>query len=242
MKNDKFLSTSERGTFIYFRGKGMKNVILSKRRIRRLAWWLNRIIRRKREVRRVAVSMEYEISECRFMIREQAFVPAETELCDVVVLRPKIAELRMEVHPGDQLQPETYRVLFGKIFYGDREYFSDLEVFTLAPLLNDGENVLQCRDISRLESVTLAQCKFRTATGEIMAFHGPEAIRMIGEMRRTLLAGSEIISAKFHIRINALKHAQTLKIKLGNRAEFPFCCEKIIEAWLTERGFKHESK
>ena len=142
----------------------------------------------------------------------------------------------------DQLQPEIYRILFGKMFYGDREYFSDLAVFTLDPLLNDGENALQCRDISGLEDVMLVQCKFRTVAGEIMALHGLDAIHMIGEVKQTILAGGEMISAKFRFRIKTMKKAQTLKIKLGNRAEFPLRYEKAVETWLMARGFKHGSR
>jgi len=243
MKNDKTFSSSERGSFIYFRGKANgKNAVLSKRRIRQLAWWLNLILRRRRETERIDLSMEYEIFEHRFTIRESSLISADAAPIDQVLLRPKIGELRTVVSTRDCLRPETYRILFGKILYGDREYFSDLDVFTLNPLLNDGENALRCRDIPGLEDVILVQCKFRSASGELLALHGPDAIRMIGEMKRSLLAGSEIVSAKFRFRINALKNAQTLKIKLGNRAEFPFCCEKIIEAWLTERGFKHGNK
>lgn len=243
MKNDKTFLASERGSFVYFRGEsGGKNAMLSKRRIRQVAWWLNRILRRRRGIRRVELTMEYEISEYRFTIRESALIPADAELCEQVLLRPKIGELRTVVSSHDRLRSETYRLLFGKMFYGNREYFSDLEIFTLEPLLKDGKNSLQCRNIPGMEEVVLVQCKFRSTSGEILALHGPDIIGMIGDMKRSLLSGSEIISAKFRFRINALKNAQTLKIKLGNRAEFPYCCEKIIEAWLTERGFKHGSK
>ena len=242
MKNDSFTTSSDRGSFVYFRGKGIGAVVLSKRRTRQLTWWLNRILRRRHVVQRVDVTMEYEISEYRFTIREQAFIPADFEHCDLVLLRPKIAELRSTVNSRDQLQPEIYRILFGKMFYGDREFFSNLAVFTLNPLLKNGEDALRCRDISGLEEVMLVQCKFRTVAGEIMVLHGPDAIHMIGEMKQMILAGCEMISAKFRFRITALKKAQILKIKLGNRAEFPYCCEKIIEAWLTARGFKHGGK
>jgi len=242
MKNDSFTTSSDRGSFVYFRGKGIGAVVLSKRRTRQLTWWLNRILRRRHVVQRVDVTMEYEISEYRFTIREQAFIPADFEHCDLVLLRPKIAELRSTVNSRDQLQPEIYRILFGKMFYGDREYFSDLAVFTLDPLLNDGENALQCRDISGLEDVMLVQCKFRTVAGEIMALHGLDAIHMIGEVKQTILAGGEMISAKFRFRIKTMKKAQTLKIKLGNRAEFPLRYEKAVETWLMARGFKHGSR
>jgi len=242
MKNDNVQPFSKREKFIYWCGQVGKNVILSKRRIRQLAWWLNRILRRRHDVQRVDVAMEYEFSEYRFTIRELAFIPTDSEHCDLVLLRPKIAELRSMVNSRDPLQPEVYRILFGKMFYGDREYFANLAIFTLNPLLQDGEDALQCRDVAGLEEVMLVQCKFRATAGEIMAFHGPDAIRMIGEMKQTILAGCEMISAKFRFRIKTMKKAQTLKIKLGNRAEFPYCCEKIIEAWLTARGFKHGSR
>jgi len=243
MKTDNFMTSSKRGLFVYFRGKpGAGNVILSKRRIRQLALWLNRILRRRRGIRRVDLTMEYEISEYRFMVMEQAFVPSDAEHCSLAVLRPKIQELRTMVHPRDQLRPETYRILYGKILYSDRGYFSDLDVFTLEPLLNDGENALQCRDIAGLEEVILTQCKFRTVAGEILALYGSDAIHMIGEMKQTLLANSELFSAKFRFRINTMKKAQTLKIKLGNRAEFPLRYEKAVETWLMARGFKHGSR
>jgi len=186
--------------------------------------------------------MEYEISEYRFMIRELSLIPGDAEQCDLVLLRPQIPELRAEGYFLDRLRLEAYRVLFGKIFYDDREYFSEQAVFSLTPLLNDDEEALQCRDIAGLEEVKLVQCKFRTATGETMALHGQDTIRLIQKMKQTLLVGSEIISAKFRVRIKTMGKEQILKIKRGNRAEFPYRWEKIIEAWLMARGFKHGCK
>ena len=154
----------------------------------------------------------------------------------------KIAELRSTVHSRDPRQTEVYRILFGKVFYGQRDYFSDAAVFTLKPLLDQGESALLCRDVAGLCEVKLVQCKFRIAGGEILVIGGPETIHLLGGMKQEILTGCEMISAKFRIRVTAIKKEQTLRIKLGNRAEFPLRYEKAIETWLTARGFKHGNR
>ena len=122
------------------------------------------------------------------------------ERFDIAVLRPKISEIRLAIYRKAPWIVQAYRTMFGYVFYGDRDFFSGDDVFTLEPLLKDGKKALECKEITGMESVTLIQCKFATTKGEIAAIHGDLAIQVIKGFKLELLENAKIISAKFRIR------------------------------------------
>jgi hypothetical protein len=138
---------------------------------------------------------------------------------------------------------EAYRTSFGLVFYGDREFFSGKDVFTLEPLLADGEYALVCNDIWGLDKVVPIQCKFQTGKGEIVAIHGNLVIQIVRGLKLSILTDGRIVSAKFKVKFTDSKAERMVTIKDGNLAEFKYDDDgRKIEEWLIKRGFKHEQR
>jgi hypothetical protein len=245
-------------SFVYFYGESIekKEMAPPSRNLRqKLARLLNRIFQRKRRGRTVRIVVLEEPDEYCFLLRkgepltrDSSITPEGETNCiyyrperfDIAVLRPKIAEIRLAIYRKAPWIIEAYRTMFGYVFYGDREYFSGDDVFTLEPLIKDGERALECKEIAGMESVTLVQCKFATAKGEIAAIHGELAIQVIKGFKLELLENTKIISAKFRVKFTDSKTERMVTIKAGNLAEFKYDDDgRKIEEWLTRRGFKH---
>ena len=245
-------------SFIYFRG------LLVPRRyfvppkpslLRRLTRSLNKVFQRKKRGRNIKVTVLDESEEYQFMIRKgepysrdsaikengsSGSIYYRPERFDLVVLRPKIAELRLAIHRKAPWLIEAYRTLFGYVFYGEKEYFSREDVFTLNPLLSEGADTLVCRDVPGIDEVTIVQLKFRTQHGEIYAFHGPGGLGMLKNLKNDVLTNGEIVSAKFKVRLASSTADRMVTVKDGNMAEFKYDADgEIIEKWLIKRKFKN---
>jgi hypothetical protein len=245
-------------SFVYFYGEsiGKPQMAPPSRNLRqKLARLLNRIFQRKRRGRTVRIVVFEEPGEYCFMLRkgepltrDSSITPeGETnniyyrpERFDIAVLRPKIAEIRLAIYRKAPWIVEAYRTMFGYVFYGDREYFSGDDVFTLEPLMTKGANALSCKEVDGMESVTLVQCKFATAKKEIAAIHGDLAMKIVGGLKLELLENAKIISAKFRVKFTDSRAERIVKIKAGNMAEFKYDDDgRKIEKWLIEKGFKN---
>lgn len=224
----------------------------------RLSRLLNRIFQRRRRGRTVRIVIFEEPEEYNVLVRkgepltrDSSITPeGKTEsVCyrperfDIVLLRPKISELRLTIYRKAPWIVDAYRTLFGHVFYDDKEYFSGDKVFTLEPLLSKGEKALSCREVTGLESIAMVQCKFETPSNDLVVIHGENAIRVLKEIRRKFLLRGKIVSAKFRVKFTASSKMRMVTIKEGNQAEFKFDDDgKLIEAWLAAKGFKHERK
>jgi hypothetical protein len=245
-------------SFVYFYGEsiGKPQMASPSRNLRqKLARLLNRIFSRKRRGRTVRIVVFEEPDEYCFLLRkgepltrDSSITPEGDTDCiyyrperfDIAVLRPKVSEIRLTIYRKAPWIVEAYRTMFGYVFYGDREFFSGKDVFTLEPLMKDGEKALECKEVAGMESVTLVQCKFATVKGEIAAIHGELAIQVIKGFKLELLGNAKIISAKFRIKFTDSQAERMVKIKAGNLAEFKYDDDgRRIEEWLTKRGFKH---
>ncbi|MDD5697389.1 MAG: hypothetical protein PHH77_02125 [Victivallaceae bacterium] len=248
-------------SFIYFYGESIKKQQMAppSRNLRqKLARLLNRIFQRKRRGRTIRIVVFEEPDEYCFLLRkgepltrDSSITPEgktnniyyRPERFDIVILRPKISEIRLAIYRKAPWIVEAYRSIFGYVFYGDREFFSGDDVFTLEPLVKDSEKALECKEIEGMESVTLVQCKFATAKGEIAAIHGDLAMQVISGLKLKLLENAKIISAKFRVKFTDSKAVRMVKIKAGNLAEFKYDDDgRKIEEWLIKRGFKHEQR
>ena len=246
-------------SFVYFYGMAIaeRGFHPPTRHLRqRLTRLLNRIFQRRRRGRTVRLVIFEEPEEYNVLVRkgepltrDSSITPdGNTEsVCyrperfDIVLLRPKISELRLTIYRKAPWIIEAYRTLFGHVFYDDREYFSGDKVFTLEPLLTQGEAALQCDQIAGMESVMLVQCKFASAKGEMLVIQGDLGIRVVKGLNLTLLEDGRIISAKFKVKFTDSKMARMVTVKAGNQAEFKYDDDgRRIEQWLVARGFKHE--
>jgi hypothetical protein len=244
--------------FVYFRGESIekKEMLLPTKHLKqKLTRLLNRIFNRKRRGRTIRIVVFEEPDEYCFLLRKGEPLTRDSSITpdgktnniyyrperfDIVVLRPKIAELRLAVYHKAPWLVEAYRTLFGLVFYGDREFFSGKDVFTLEPLLTDGEYALVCDDIPGLDKVVPVQCKFQTGKSEIVAIHGNLVIQVVRGLKLSILGDGRIISAKFKVKFTDSRAERMVTVKDGNLAEFKYDDDgRKIEEWLTLREFKN---
>jgi hypothetical protein len=245
-------------SFVYFYGESIekKEMSLPSRNLRqKLSRLLNRIFSRKRRGRTIRIVVFEEPDEYCFLLRkgepltrDSSITPEGETNCiyyrperfDIAVLRPKVSEIRLAIYRKAPWIVEAYRTMFGYVFYGDREFFSGDDVFTLEPLVTKGAKALSCKEIDGMESVTLVQCKFATAKKEIAAVHGDLAMKIVGGLKLELLEGAKIVSAKFRVKFTDSKAERMVTVKAGNMAEFKYDDDgRKIEKWLIAKGFKH---
>ena len=243
-------------SFAYFRG--CADCVIARpcpQQLNKLTRFLNEIFQRKRRGRSAKVTMFEESGEYQFIIRKGEPFSRDGAICpdghtecvyyrperfDMATLRPKNAELRLAVCKKASWLIKAYRTLFGYVFYGDRDYFSDTAIFTLSPLRENGTAALSCRDIPGMAEVKLTQCKLKTDDGETIAVHGEHALQLLNATDMKFLQG-KIQSAKFRVRFANAETERMVSIKTGNLAEFKFDDDgRLIEQWLTARGFKNE--
>ena len=245
-------------SFTYFKGIFEQKkyfVPLREPLIRKLTRTLNCVFQAKRRGRNVMVNViDAADDEYHFMIRkgeplkrdssikpdgetEQVFY--RPERFDLVVLRPKIDEIRMAIHRKTAWIVDAYRTMFGYAFYGEREYFLDKDIFTLEPLMTEGTTALSCKDIQGMEEVSLEECKVENVEGGLHIMRGKGIFKWLVQFH---LAddGSQVISAKFKVRFSHSKNERMVTVKSGNEVEFKFDDDGVlIEQWLVKRKFKN---
>jgi hypothetical protein len=248
-------------SFIYFQSVDLPCKIIkeaSPGMLKKLTNLLNKIFQHKRRGKTAKVSMFGELGEFWFVIRKgeplsrdgailqnghTECVYYRPERFDQAVLYPEIAELRLAIHKKAPWIVEAYRTLFGWVFYKDKEYFSNTEIFTLSPLYSNDSDTLSCRDVEGIAEVTLAQCQIKTDDGNIITVHGKNALSALKKDAMPHLPQYEILSAKFKIRFLNSKKERMLTIKSKNTAEFKYDSDgRVIEKWLIARGFKIKRK
>jgi hypothetical protein len=222
--------------------------------LKKLTNLLNKIFQRKRRGKTAKVRMFGEPDEFWFIIRkgepltrdgailqtgETECIYYRPERFDQAVLYPGIAELRLAIYKKAPWIVEAYRTLFGWVFYKNKEYFSNTEIFTLSPLYENDHDILSCRDVEGIAEVTLAQCQIKTDDGNIISVHGKNALSALKKDAMPHLPSYDIQSAKFKIKFLNSKRERMLAIKSKNIIEFKYDEEgRIIEKWLRARGFK----
>ena len=243
-------------SFIYYRGIFVPRryfVPPRKPLIRKLTRALNCVFQRKRRGRNLVITVHEEDDEYQFMIRkgeplardssikpdgetEQVFY--RPERFDLVVLRPEIDEIRLAIYRKTNWIVEAYRTMFGYVFYGEREYFSNEDIFTLEPLMIEGSLALSCRDISGMEEVSLEECKLENAQGGLHIMRGKGIFKWLDQFY-LVNGGSQVLSAKFKVRFSRSKTERMVTVKSGNEIEFKFDNDGVlIEQWLVKRKFK----
>ena len=63
----------------------------------------------------------------------------------------------MGVHANTKGETKLYLSCFGRLVFGDAEYFPPADKFSLDPLIEDGAKSLLCEDVEGLEKIRLVE-------------------------------------------------------------------------------------
>lgn len=160
------------------------------------------------------------------------------EKYDVINYVPARNELN--IHAQTKGEKQLYRQEIGRHLFGDPERFPGTAKYTLAPLMDDGEESLACDDIDGIESITLSEVRlfFGGAEPEIVTRRAKN-----GDLFAVLRArGSELpklpFQASFRVKFQGAKNPRTVAIRGQNTATYQReADEDVVSRWLDARGF-----
>jgi hypothetical protein len=167
-------------------------------------------------------------------IRNLHFRPAGK---DVVVFRR--SDHVLQCNSSIKRAIPIYQRVLGILLFDDPNYFSDDEIFTLAPLEDLGEDALSWGDIDEIESIVFT--KYRVDLGAQNAYETFEADDIIAYLRtcgKPLVIRGRLVDATFKIKFRGTKAWRTVKLYAGNAA----CYTRdgnaaAAERWLMLRRF-----
>lgn len=167
-------------------------------------------------------------------IRNLHFRPAGK---DIVVLRK--AEHVLQCNSSIKRAIPIYRRVFGILLFDVPDYFSDDEIFALAPLEDLGEDALSWGDIDEIESIVFT--KYRVDLGTQNAYKTFEADIIITYLRncgKSLVIRGRLVDATFKIKFRGTKAWRTVKLYAGNAACYTRDSNVFAaERWLMLRRF-----
>jgi hypothetical protein len=132
-----------------------------------------------------------------------------------------------------------YQRVFGILLFDDPEYFSDSNVFTLAPLEELGEDALSWGDIDDIEGILFTQYRVdRGGRNAYAIFGADDIIEDLRERGEALTIQGRLIDATFKIKFRGTRAWRTVKLYAGNAA----CYTRdgnadTAEQWLMLRQF-----
>lgn len=157
---------------------------------------------------------------------------------DVLVYNSALGELR--INCCGVRERNEFREAFGVHLFGDDRIFSGDAKYTLAPIVNDGENCLTCADIPGFDSVTLKEVEF--------FYRGKPSQRVIRKSEdifALVKAGyfkwpevDVLTRVVFEVAFTGAKKTRRVTIAGANRAMYGRDDDSVlVEQWLKARKF-----
>jgi hypothetical protein len=157
---------------------------------------------------------------------------------DVVVYHPGIGELR--INARSPREKKFYQRQFGRLLFGDENFFPGASKYTLEPLRFDGEMSVVCSDVDGMESVTLreVQWSWGGTNHEAESFRADDvfAVRRMSDWQVPQTAW--ISRAVFQIKFADSRVPRSVTIRPSNIALYTRDSDAaLVEEWLEKRGF-----
>ena len=132
-----------------------------------------------------------------------------------------------------------YRESIGDVLFGDKDYFGEGEIFTLAPIRVHGADCLVSSDIDGIERVRLREV-MRILPGRIPITEITRASDLFAALEdhaETKFKYGNIISAKFGVLLRGARQERVVSVSKGSARYDRDTDAPAVEAWLDARGF-----
>lgn len=162
---------------------------------------------------------------------------------DVLIYDTSIDELG--VHAKTKGETKLYLSCFGRLVFGDEEYFPPADKFSLDPLIEDGANSLLCEDVEGLEAIRLVEYRryWGGANKEIEIRKASDIFAALAARGQQLGSKGRLVSAAFKVKFNDSPKERSVTIRPTGSATYERNEDsELIEAWLANRGFIVEPK
>ncbi|MCW5713451.1 MAG: hypothetical protein KIT43_02890 [Bauldia sp.] len=145
----------------------------------------------------------------------------------------------LAVHSGSKRKIALYLKAVGRGIFGDASYFTRGDIFTLAPLVDDGSASMNCQDIPGLERIRLVEV--HRSWGGV---HQEVEIRKANDIfaslaaRNATLEYGKLTSAVMRVQFTASERERSVTIRLPSSARYERNDDsELIGRWLARRGF-----
>lgn len=132
-----------------------------------------------------------------------------------------------------------YRENIGLVLFGDVDYFGEGEIFTLAPIRDDGADCLVCGDIEGIDRVRLREV-VRVLPGRVPITEitrASDLFAALGDQAEAKFKYGTIIAAKFGVLFRGARQERVVNLSKGSARYDRDTDAPAVEAWLDARNF-----
>lgn len=132
-----------------------------------------------------------------------------------------------------------YRESIGLVLFGDKDYFGEGEIFTLAPIRDDGADCLVSSDIDGIDRVRLRDV-VRVLPGRIPITEitrASDLFAALGDHAVAKFKYGKLIAAKFGVLFSGARQERVVSVSKGSARYDRDTDAAAVEAWFEARGF-----
>ena len=132
-----------------------------------------------------------------------------------------------------------YQEVLGETLFGKKSYFGEGNIFTLAPIRNDGPKIQECGDIDGIDQVRLLEV-VRVILGDVTRIDiqkSSDLFRALGENWGSVFTFGRITSAKFGFVFEGSAKQRSVTIRLDSARYDRDSDAEFVEAWLRDKNF-----
>jgi hypothetical protein len=146
----------------------------------------------------------------------------------------------MSVHANTKGEIKLYLACFGRLLFGDEDYFPPADKFSLDPLLDYGADSLLCEDVEGLEDIRLVE--YRRYWGgkykELEIRKATDIFAALSARGQRLGVGGRLVGAVFKVKFTDSPKERSAAIRPPGNAIYERNEDsELIEIWLANRGF-----
>jgi len=160
---------------------------------------------------------------------------------DVVVY--ELEKDSLGVHADTLGERHLYRQAVGRVVFNHVDYFSKELLFTLAPLVDQGEDALLCEDIDGLESIRLVEIRrvWGGAYREVETRRADDIFAAFRARDHPVGPAEKLVTAVFKVKFADSAKERSVTIRPNAHATYQRNEDShLIERWLARRGFMGE--
>lgn len=149
----------------------------------------------------------------------------------------------MAVHADTKGEVKLYLACFGRLAFGDEEYFPPADKFSLDPLVDDGAKALLCEDVEGIEAVRLVEYRrfWGGAYAETEVRKASDVFAALAGRGHDLGERGRLVGAVFKIKFTGSSKERSVTLRPPSNAKYERDEDsELIDGWLARRGFIHE--
>lgn len=144
------------------------------------------------------------------------------------------------VHANTKGETKFYLSCFGRLVFGNEEYFPPADKFSLDPLIDDGAKSLLCEDVDGLEEIRLVEYRryWGGAYKEIEIRKASDIFAALAARQQELGSKGRLVGATFKVKFTDSPKERSVTIRPPGNAKYERNEDsERIEVWLANRGF-----